>query len=315
MTRDHGCSWTGTEWVTPEHLRDCNSHHCDGCKPCPESHCALRGKCNNHLNAGELTCPRCIGNVRKDLSAIVHRYTELADEAIEQGINSEAFNLNGPAASVDQVAARRAFGHLVDPDDQHHPYAVLGRWDMVLRDSYSQPTDLLVSIGRAKDYLDRQLDRLANDPNHDFEEFATDIRKCLNHLEQVLHDSRSPELGAPCPRCALERDKAPRLAKKWGREEIEDRWICRDCDLILTEAEYRLRIGTEYRKNAAYLTASDIHDEYGIKASTVRTWAARGLIAKRGKNSDGQQLYDVGQTIERHAEQTFDHANTRSTMV
>lgn len=299
-TSTQKCSWSVERgWTTLEHLRDCDDHECGGCKPCPKTHCAMRGRCPNHVqpHAGEMTCPRCIHRVRSDLGTIITRYAELSRQAEIHGVNSEAFNLNGPAASPEQVDARKRAGLTVE-SDPHHPYAVLARWEFMLRTDYNHYTDLFATISSSSEYLLRNLDRLAQDDTHDFEMFASDIRTCLTHLEAVLDDSRRPELGAPCPKCEAEGVERPRrLGKKWGRTEIDDRWACSECGLSLTEAEYRLRVGTSYRRNAPSLTATDMHAEHGIKAGTVRTWAARGLVRKRGKNSDGQQLYDVADTL------------------
>ena len=85
---------------------------------------------------------------------------------------------------------------------------VLGRWEMMIREEYGPPTDLRVTVSRAVDYLDGQLDRMAQDPEQDFPLFAREVAACLAKVESVLAVLVRPERGAPCPKCPL---PAPRL--------------------------------------------------------------------------------------------------------
>lgn len=339
-------------WVTPEHVRDCREHDCAGCKPCPKSHCALRGRCANHVEqgAGIFTCPSCIGKVRSDLAAIADLYATagdmvsarlsggmLLDEAEETGIESEAFNLIGPAASTEQVQARRAYAdaergwcEYPRPDDPHHPYAVLGRWDIALRESYGPMTDLFVTVTSAANYLTRLL---AGEFPHtrEFEEFSREVVTCRVHLEQVVHDSREPESGAPCPTCAAEKGddekaKVPKLQRRYAPHPAED---CKRCDVKApiaerrshddtwhcpdngahwwTHADYEARVDGDYVTHATKLTMTDLPERTGVNASTLRRWAARKFLRLDGNDpvydeprlkscgwtSDGRKLYRV----------------------
>ena len=326
-------------WLTPEHARDCADHDCDGCRPCPKTHCAMRGKCASHVEpeTGERTCPACIGKVRGHLNAIeLLASLNLPDEAEETGVESEAFNLTGPAADPGQWEARRQRmvagddgrgwcqwprHEALDPLDPRHPYTVLGGWDMALRETYGPPTDLLVSVSRAADYL-RGL--LAGPFPHgeEFEAFDAALADCRAHLEAVIHDSREPEKGAPCPTCAAEHGKGPRLrkryaahpglkpgevcAKKQRGEECPtcdgeaDTWHCPDvASHWFTDHEYRNRIGREHVRHASELTDRDCEARTGVKAATIRKWAERGHVRRR--LSGGRRVYVVADVV-RHAE-------------
>lgn len=240
------CTWTEAGWMTPEHRIGCRDADCQGCRPCPESHCELHGRCPNHVErgAGIFTCPRCIGKVKRTVREIGTRYAELPDEYEFAGVDSEVLNMHGPAADPSVWAERRR--RLVEvyaergwcdyprhgalaPDDEQHPYAVLSRWDQAIRESYGPQTDLFVTVSSAVTYLTGEvMDRFAH--TQEFEDFARETRACLSHLEDVLALSARPETGAPCPACTEElakrrmhcpddscdecRERAPRLVKR-----------------------------------------------------------------------------------------------------
>lgn len=281
---------SGDGWKSPEHLRDCTDTECKGCRPCSEDHCALHGKCANHVRhaAGMYTCSSCVGKTRRNLNRILDRYAEIPEEAIESGVDSEAANLIGPAASPEQVKARREAGvHVEDfapatkrrpaiTDDPHHPYLVLGRWDMALREDYDQPTDLLVSVSRAADYLAGEiLNLFAQDQPQAFEEFASEVATCLSHLESVLSDSRRPEKGAPCPKC----DEP--MVRKYGLQAKDDRWSCK-CGETMEDDDYRQRAEQQHFLKADMLTSEGVAVRLGVSASTVRRWAGQIRVVFTG---------------------------------
>lgn len=317
------CHWdTDLGWLTPEHRADCNQHDCEGCRPCPKTHCAMRGRCPNHVNAeaGLITCPGCIGKVRGDLRAIEHLSDHLMLEAIERGVDSEPAVLAGPAADPEASMWRRITQtpklHTLDPADDQHPLTVLGTWDFMLREDYDQPTALTVTVARSAAYIGGLLDRVAQDDEQDFELLAAELRACRSHLEDVMGDSRTPERGAPCPACRVEDKHAPRLVKHWERRTEEyaegnedrawtgDRWECPRCKQHWSEADYRIKVGDDYIDNAETLTIDHMSRRTGVVASTLRRWASRQWNAgsgdydpprlpPAGKSHDGRKTYRV----------------------
>ena len=167
---------------------------------------------------------------------------------------------------------------------------------MMLRDDYGPDTPEHLTVTRAIDYLNRHLARLANDPRQDFPLFAAEIRACRAHLEAVLHDSRIPERGAPCPECGTDTDKGPPLVKHYRDDDpsgASDWWDCPRCCARWTEADYRHRVGTRYLHAADRLTASQAALVCRVTEGTIRVWAQRGLVTKRGRDGQGRMLYDV----------------------
>lgn len=305
------CHWGGAHygWLTPEHLRDCDDHACQGCRPCPKTHCAMRGKCSRHVDsaAGIITCPSCIGKTRRDLAVIVDLYAvALPDEAVESGVDSEALNLIGPAALPFATDYRQGWCEFPRRQDAQHPYSTLGKWDLALRETYGPATDLRITVSRAADYL---TGLLAGTFPHirEFEEFAREVASCRMYLEAVIHDSRTPEKGRPCPRCAevAEDGKGPRLQKRWAAGDDEhtkrgdnDTWHCPDEPAHWwTERDYRDKVEADYEQHAEKLTASAITRVYGVAEGTVRQWAAREKVRKRGTDQAGRMLYDVGDVV------------------
>lgn len=281
------CHWTAeTGWRNGE-------------EACNETHCGMRGTCANHLPAGTATCPACIAKVRADLSDIVRMAPAVGVEAEYAGVDSEAANLAGPHASIEQLTGKREAGVWVEWEDPNHPgqlrhpYAVVVSWCLALQDHSDVATVLRLTFQRAADYVGAYLSSFAQSSPMEFEELAGDLRRCRAHLEAVLGDSRKPDLGAPCPRCTEAGDEpARRLAKHWGSSEERDRWICPECGATWTETDYRLRVEGAYLEHATELTASQLHRVTGVAVGTIRQWAARGRVRKRGRR-DGVQLYDV----------------------
>jgi hypothetical protein len=225
----------------------------------PTKHCTARSGCSQHVGYGELTCARCIGRVRSNLRRIVELTALMLPATVEAGsVNSEAANLAGPGADYSTLVARRRIGQkwieanlpertqirasaaLLEDDDEHHAYNVLGRWDMMIREDYDHPSDKRVTIANAADYLERQLGRIAQDEGQDFPLFAKEIRKCARHLSAVLATAARPERGAPCPECTDdETGVGPRLVRQYGHwcdsescckvhiaDDSGDEWAC-----------------------------------------------------------------------------------------
>lgn len=106
--------------------------------------------------------------------------------------------MSSPTPEWDAISA--ALSALPDDDDRH-PLSVLGRWTLMLAEDWGHELPPQLDLEFCTAYLDRNLSRLANDPEQDWPLFAAEVRKVHSHLEGVLHNSRQPERGAPCPDC------------------------------------------------------------------------------------------------------------------
>jgi len=237
----------------------------------PTNHCTARRTCSQHVGYGELTCAQCLGRARANVRRIVDIAALMMPVALGSGVNSEAANLAGPAADVDawmwrKVAAKQGRSwhlSLVEDDDEHHPYTVLTRWQLMLSEDYGHPLPELMTTTGAADYLERNLHRIAQDDGQDFPLLARELRKCRSHLEAVLGDAEKAEKGAACPECQTG-DVFVRLKREWGHwcedEDCEkvhfaddsgDHWVCpRNRKHSWTEKVYRERIADVYDTSA-----------------------------------------------------------------
>lgn len=255
-----------------------------GCLPCQDTHCVVCGQ--EHARAA---CTGCLEAARSDLKAILDLCMGLPEEAAVKGVQSEAMMLLGPAAdpeawqnvAMSAAMGRLDAGYLEDCRDEKHPLFVLAGWEQIWRDFLDHPTEERVTVHAAGRYLNLQLGYMADQLEPAFDEFARELRQCRSHLEDVLRDGIREERGAPCVQC-----QHPMVRQ-------DDHWECRRCHRRVTEAEYRFAVGAAYRAHSDRLTATDMAERLGVKASQIRVWGSRGHIRKRGRDQHGITLYDV----------------------
>lgn len=315
---DHRCRPAGQDQLRllRTHRTGCDSAACDGCEPCLERHCQVchHAHVTVYGRGTDLTCATCIHDTRQRLARISDLYALMVTAATERGVDSEAAMHAGPAADHDtwtrrhrlisdaaaaatsesDPAWRRWLAWLDDCRDELHPVWVLGQWDFAVRDHLDHlEHDAVITIPAAATYIDQHLTRLAHDEDFDFAQMADEIKACHNNLERVLAVAPYTETGAPCPTCGR-----ADLEKRYGDDETTDRWTCPRCHQWWTEHDYRARVGAIYTGVAPVLTASQIREVYRVEEATVRKWAERGKVAKRGKDQHGRMLYDVAMVLD-----------------
>lgn len=293
--------------ISRRHADPCSCDGEFGCLPCPETHCVICGK--EHARAA---CVGCLDAARSDLHAIGDLCGALPAEAVLKGVDSEAMMLIGPSADTgdwQRLALSAAMGrlcecgeglcpslrgklcpqaaYLEDCRDELHPVWVLGTWEQVWRDHLDHLTEAPFTLNGGWSYLDTQIGYMAEQVEPAFDEFARDLRSCRAHLEDVLRDGIREERGAPCVQC----EKA--MVRIQGAGTLPDSWECRTCHREVTEDQYRFAVAAAYQAHAIHLTAADLSERIGVKASVIRVWGSRGLVRKRGRNHDGITLYDV----------------------
>lgn len=277
-------STTEPRVIPHRHAIPCTCDGERGCLPCPETHCIVCGR--NHAAAA---CVDCLDAARTDLHAIWDLCSSLPEEAAVKGVQSEAMMLLGPAAdpeawrnrATSAMWGRIDAAYLEDCRDELHPLWVLGTWEQIWRDHLDHYSIAPVTVESAYAYLDMQIGYMADQSEPAFDEFARELRRCRSHLEDVLRDGIREERGAPCVQCEKPMVRAG------------DHWECRTCHRTVTEDQYRYAVGVAYRAHSDRLTAADLGEKIGVKASMIRVWGSRGLVRKRGKNHEGVTLYDV----------------------
>jgi hypothetical protein len=228
----------------------------------------------------------------------------LPTEVEHRGVNGEAMMLLGPSAdpeawrnrAMSAMRGRVDAGYLDDCRDEAHPLWVLGTWEQLWRDHLDQPSDLRQTIGRAGDYLERQMHRMAEEDEVPFDDFAGDVRRCRSHLEDVLRDGVKPERGAPCVQCGRSMERV-----EDDETGAQDAYRCRRCHRTVSGDQYRYAVGVAYRAHADYLTLDDCAERTDVNRSTIKVWANRGHIRKRKDHGSGRMTYNVLDVQERHA--------------
>lgn len=307
MTLPPTCRWTGPTTprvVVRRHLDPPPEDHppeCRGCLPCRSPHCGIDG--STHTTTDLLVCPACIGAVRADLDAITRHYAALPTEAWHRGSpgglhGGDAMVMLGPGSNDSQPNA-------IDESnaDPVPPLLVVEGWAQVWRDELGhREPDGPATVEQACIYLAGQLDAAASLANRDCDlpTVAGEIHTLRTRLEDVLHDGIRDERGAPCLDCGamlVRRSEPPAPAKRHDRDQggLRDRWDCPRCHRVYGYVEYHLAVRGEYLKLAPALTAEQLAEELDVKAGTVRAWATRGLVQRRGRDQDGRVLYDAEQ--------------------
>lgn len=293
LTPARTCYYAGRDlprMVRGRHVETCGRDgECRGCQPCTAAHCRVCG-----IEHSDGTCPDCLDETRDTLRQIVQLCGDLPAEAVVRGVDSEAAMLWGPATDWERwghVQASIAVGRLPADwcevaDSETHPLYVLGSWDAMVRDvlDHDEPEER-VTIGEAARYLDMQLTYLAGFDDLPFEDMARDLRRCLSHLEAVLHDGEQRDTGAPCLDCRVP------LVREWGERAADDGWRCPRCRRFSTDAQYRFAVMHLHRDSAEWLTDKEMQLRTGVPCGTIRRWALEGLVEKR--MDSGRRVYRV----------------------
>ena len=256
--------------VPGRHTGLCGDEACPGCQPCERAHCRVCGIA--HV-AG--ACPECMAETRDALREIGRLCGSLPEEVEHRGVEGEAMMLLGPAANPEarghleaSVAAGRVSpDYLADAIGETHPVWVLGTWEMLWRAELDHDEADTVTLAAAVAYLDQTMSYMASWPHLSFEDFAHDLRRCLTHLEAVLHDGEQIDRGAPCMACRVP------LIREWGNLAAADGWRCPRCKEWRSDADYRLNVADLHSERAEWLTDRDMEQRTGIKAGTVRSWS------------------------------------------
>lgn len=238
------CIWVARDEprvVKNRHLADCDGTCLVGCQPCQEPHCRV---CNRAHATG--TCAECLAETRENLRGIGELCNALPAEVRNRGVEGEAMMLLGPAADPEArghleasvLAGRVPADYLDRADGELHPLFVLGTWDMVIRDAFEhdEPNERL-TVASAIAYLDMQLTYASGYEHVPFEDFARDLRRCVAHLESVLHDQgQGDRANVGCFECGGD------LERLLGKHGFDDFWTCRRCHRKYTYAEYNFAL-------------------------------------------------------------------------
>lgn len=191
---------------------------------------------------------------------------------------------------------------LDNADDERHPLWVLGGWDLLVAEHFGHRRTMRVTIGGASGYLTANLTDLARHEDFAFDELAREVKGCVEHVENVLALALRQQRGAPCPVCYQSGRQAKPLVREYAEDEPDDSldtWVCprSECGEVWTVEQYDKYVERGHREQADRLTARAMAAEYRISEGSIRGWASKGLIRKRGRDQQGLTLYDVTDTL------------------
>lgn len=293
------CRWDrdAKAHLTREHLPECVDRECKGCKRCthddagnPVRHCRTRNRCTSHLGWGEHVCPECVGKIRGNLTRIVDAVAAMPAEVEEVGRVDRTAAADHLATAHPESWRRRMLhnaehGGWTEEPDQHDPWQMLGLRERMIREDLGHDHRLVSdTLAGTCDYLAWVLTDLARMEGQTLvvAELLGETTRLATHLEAVLHDSRTPERGIPCPECVVKLSKkrddleaagvpkkdwpnlsAPRLVRRYGhwcrdlacvKEHFTDTsgdvWACSSCGSEWPHKDYEDRL-VERRKVTA----------------------------------------------------------------
>lgn len=300
------CIWAGTDHpraLPGRHEDHCDNGHCKGCLPCPEPHCIVCGI--EHVD--RRTCPGCLGDTRTALTDLVDLWQRLGAHAILGGTDGhleaagripggEATAVAGPGSKGASRTVLTEEGkdttHLLEErENELRPVRlwVFG-WEEDWRTIREQTTTDTANLHTGVAYLARHLDWAAQ--HHDaFDAFAAELGRQVAHLEDVVHAGERADKGAPCRNC----DRP--LVRVWAKQASNDHWKCERCGEKTKPDQYRFSVAQEARAYADWLSASDMELEHDIRPGTLRQWAKREKVRKKGRSNSGRMLYSVADAI------------------
>jgi len=296
-----GCYWRGSgeaRALKGRHVADCDGQHCKGCEPCPDRHCV----CCGFRHSIDQTCPRCLGDTRDDLDAIVSMLGRLRQQALHGS------TLSGSGAVKPLATAEIPGGDaMVELGPQSDGSAAIDERQRDDERAYSHDPVMHTITSWSQDWTE-QAGGTYRHPFRDehvtwaatyhpaFDDFVTEIRQARARLEDLLGDGDRPDTGAPCFVCHQP------LEREYGDSDDTDRWYCSRCKKAFNVGEYVSEVGKNYRANAEWLTDDDIEKTYRVLAGTVRYWASTKKIRKKRDQNTGRVVYSVDDCLARRGE-------------
>jgi hypothetical protein len=294
-----GCRYIAADQpraLNGRHTATCDDNGCRGCAPCPEPHCQLCGI--EHLaNSHPQTCPSCVGSLRADLEAIDALYGTLPDQATNGGQDGR-LTAAAPIPGGDALVMLAPASDGTQATDHEHesrtdptpPLLVLSTWEDDWRRHLDHDRDIHATVPNAIAYLATHLSLMAQ--RHDgLEGLATDLTNLRRRLEDILRAGERDERGAPCIHCGT------MLIRLCTDKGLQDEWRCHRCHRRYGNQAYYNAVAATYKAHAPALTATDMHSQYGVEPGTLRAWASRKKVRRRGHDLQGRVLYDVNDTL------------------
>lgn len=255
------------------------------------------------LEAGHC-CPSCAARLRRNLTDLL----DLAEQAAafvrpgaSAGIAATAYD-SKPPVNTDAIEPHLAMIEL----EQGNPKTavtitdMLISWEQLVREELNLARyDLVraVYVGHATNgitisqaalthavgMLTRHLDWITTDEQFPIEDFDRDIAQARGIMSRWDHQREDLGRLVPCPTITVDGECSGWVrVQTWaaldddlstGREVT-----CRRCKVTRDPVQLLMAAGAD----DAYADAEALADHFGVTERTIRGWAAKGLVTKRG---------------------------------
>lgn len=216
--------------------------------------------------------------------------------------NVEAFNYR----QLSEMMGRTDGGSGADEldTDPAPPLLVLAGWVDIVKAERGETSLERATIPREVGYLRSAVDWIcgSNAEGEPYflaaDELDNSLRSLQYQLEAVLKDGTRITHGAPCLHCTgvnLVRVEDARLG-------LQDSYYCPSCRRDYKKSNYDYVVGVTHLHNAHELTAEQIEQRTGIRATRVRVWGSRYEGLKTKRSPEGPWLYDVAAVIAKRDE-------------
>lgn len=146
------------------------------------------------------------------------------------------------------------------------------------------------SLVAASGWLTRHLGWLAH--RREADEALSGLREARRSLQRLVDAPARRHYLGPCGEPTEDGECPGELWARAGADEVR----CVACRAVHDVAARRAWL--DGLVATGLYCARDIQDAYGIAASKIRTWAARGRLAPRGRDRLGRRLWPLGEVRE-----------------
>lgn len=246
--------------------------------------CATRDR-HTPLEAGHV-CAGCVGWMRRtlaDLSTLVAQAAVSADrQRVGTSTGKPVFG-SRPPLDVECLDADLALVRLTPAPPWPTLLEVLEGWERMVREAralapYGPASEARggASVHGSVGFLLGSMDWLVAAEDFPVDDFAVELRACLAAVRKWDAEAASRGYAVPCPTIG---DDGQECGYRLWFADVEEHVTCRRCGVTRSVPQL-VAVGMATATHAMWVDPEAICRHYGIHPSTLRRWAARGLVSR-----------------------------------
>jgi hypothetical protein len=188
-----------------------------------------------------------------------------------------------PPLDVECLDADLALVRLTDSPPWPTLLEVLEGWERLTREAralspYGPASEARggASVHGCVGFLLASADWIVATPDFPVEDYATELRACLRAVRKWDGDAASRGYAVPCPTMT---EDGGECGYRLRFVDVEEQVTCRRCQVTRSVPQL-VAVGMATATHAMWVDPEAICRHYGIHASTLRRWAARGLVTR-----------------------------------